>query len=65
MTEQERFLTVGELLDRWNVDARTLDKLIDCAGLSYVEFPLPRVRRFPLSVVITFEQQHLRTSTAA
>lgn len=63
MTEEERFLTVGELLERWNMDARTLDKLVECAGLSYVDFPLPRVRRFPLSVVITFEQQYLKTTT--
>lgn len=63
MSSDERFLTVGELLDRWNMDARTLDKMIADAGLPYVEFT-PRVRRFPISIVITFERERLRTTAA-
>lgn len=62
MTEQERFLTVAELLERWKLDARTLDKLTDAGGLAYVEFSA-RIRRFPLSAIIRYEQQCLRSTS--
>lgn len=61
MTETERFLTVAELLDRWKMDPRTLDKLTDAGGLTYIEFS-PRIRRFPLSVVLNYEQSCLRST---
>lgn len=65
MTTEESFLTIGELLERWEIDRRTLEKLITDGGLAYVEFPHVRVRRFPLSVVITYEQQHFRSPTTS
>ena len=60
MTTEERFLTVEQLLDRWSMDVRTLDKIVDCGGLGYFRPQGVRVRRFPLSVVMTYEQQHFR-----
>lgn len=62
MTTEERFLTVGELLDRWKLDYKTLDKLMDAGRLGYVEFG-PRTRRFPLSIVVTYEQTCLRITS--
>lgn len=61
----EPFLTVSDVCTRWNIDRRTLEKLMTDGGLAYIEYPPPvRVRRFPLSVVITYEQKHFKSSTA-
>jgi hypothetical protein len=64
MTHNEQFLTVGELLDRWKMDPRTLDKMVKIQGLVYVEL-LPRKRLFPLSAVVSFERANLRVSSTA
>ena len=63
MTEHERFLTVEQLLERWAMDARTLDKIVEVGGLGYFRPVGVRVRRFPLSVVVAYEQQHFSNST--
>ena len=60
MTEQDRFLTVEELLARWNMDPRTLEKIIDVGGLGYFCPTGVRVRRFALSLVMEYEQKHFK-----
>lgn len=65
MTDTERYISVEALLLRWEVDARTLDKIIDCGGLGYFAPAGVRIRRFPLSLVMDYERQHFRQSTSA
>ena len=62
--EEDVFLTVAELLARWHIDRRTLEKLMTDGGLAYLEYPAPvRVRRFKLSLVLLYEQKYFRSSS--
>ncbi len=64
MTTDEQFLTVADVCARWNIDPRTLDKLVEAGGLGCVIYPAPvRLRRFPLTIVMDYERQHLRVSS--
>jgi hypothetical protein len=59
-------LTIGELCARWHIDRRTLEKLITDGGLAYIHYPPPvHVRRFPLSVVLDYEQRYFKSTASA
>ena len=49
--EKERFLTPGDLCERWNVDWRTLQKF----PIPWVQLS-PSVKRIDLTFVVTYEQ---------
>ena len=51
-TTGERFLSPGELCDRWNIDERTLNKF----DLPWVWFT-PRIRRLSVTVVARIEDE--------
>jgi hypothetical protein len=56
-TQEGPVLTPAEVCLRWRIDLRTLDK-IDLPWIRLTE----RVRRIPLSVVMTYEQAQRMTT---
>lgn len=56
----KEYLTLSELCDRWQIDRRTLYKLLPSLPVVIIS---ARVRRVPLAAVLKYEKkEHLSTS---